>query len=166
MQRVASTARFRSGRAAAVIGATLLSSMIAVGCGSSGSGGGNTACDVDAIFAKGLCSTASTCHDAQGSGGKFDMTSPGWQTHLVGVTPKGGGAIPSMCSTNPQPYLDPGSNPATGLFLRKLSATPGCGLRMPYLRADLYLSQSDLTCVTKWATTLTTGGTSDGGGGG
>src|SRR5262245_12990732 len=68
---------------------------------------------------------AGGCHDAQGSGAGFKMAPAGWESALVGGNPVAG--MGSMCMTT-GPYLDPGSNPATGLFLKKLTASPGCGV--------------------------------------
>ena len=51
-----------------------------------------------------------------------------WQTRLVGVNPKGGGANPSLCGAG-GPYLVAGVQPATGLFLDKVKPDTTAGLR-------------------------------------
>jgi hypothetical protein len=108
-------------------------------------GGG---CDIPTIFAGCVA-----CHDEKGTFGGFDMKSPGWETHLVGVAPKGVTSA-SKCMTGGKVYLVAGSSPATGLFLEKLKAsTTTCGDPMPLL-AD-QLDAKSLACVQQWANALT-----------
>jgi len=122
--------------------------------------------DADAIFNKYLCNQAA-CHgdgsmSAPAAG--FKMAPSGWQSSLVGGQPVAGQG--SMCMAN-GPYLDPGSNPATGLFMKKLTTSPGCGVRMPQVTSIGYLTSAEMTCVTQWATALTMaagGGSSTDGG--
>src|SRR5262245_9604729 len=57
----------------------------------------NTPCDAMPIFMAKGCAGAGICHDSAGSAAGFDMATAGWETHLVGVSPPGGGAIPSKC---------------------------------------------------------------------
>lgn len=160
------------------IAAAALAAVGAVGCGDSGSnptggagsggagtGGGGTGgagtggnCDVQALFkTKYTCSLATACHDANGSAANFDMASPGWETHLVGVTPKGGGSVASKCAPGPnatKPYLVKGSNPATGLFMDKFQSIPPCGDSMPMLTGPI--TAADMACIKAWAVGLTT----------
>ena len=146
--------------AAPALGATLFSVFMVVGCGGSDSGGGGgkvcTTADVTALFSasKYGCSV-SGCHDAQGTGGNFDMTTAGWETHLVGVAPKGGGTVQSQCGGMGQVYLKAGT-PATGLFLDKIKlAPPACGAQMPMIGKKM--TSDDIACVQSWADTLTAG---------
>jgi hypothetical protein len=134
------------------------------GTGNSGGGGGGTqVCDPAPIFAARNCALAG-CHDAAGSSANFDMMTPGWQTQLVGVTPEGGGSLPSKC-VDSGPYLVPGSNPAAGLFMQKLNADApaACGDLMPLVGTRL--SAADLDCVQSWANALVMGGSASDGGG-
>src|SRR5689334_20943664 len=97
-----------------------LASFVAGGCGGSGSDSGSA---VDSLFSTKYGCSSSGCHDDVGNSAGFSMTKPGWDTALVGGKPKGGG-VPTF-ESNPacagMNYLDPGSQPATGLFLRKLT---------------------------------------------
>src|SRR5687768_16441562 len=66
--------------------------------GSGGGGGsGAQACDPTPIFTMKACA-AGGCHNATAAAASFDMATTGWQTHLVGVDPPGGGANPSLCA--------------------------------------------------------------------
>ena len=61
----------------------------------------------------------------------------------------------SRCMTNSTPYLDAGSNPATGLLIDKVTMThPPCGDQMPE-DAPFPLSTTQKSCIIQWATTLT-----------
>ncbi len=152
--------------------ATMLLMLVAAGCpgsvdpsllpsGAGGNtGGGGTSgppCDPTPIFMAKVCSNA-PCHDAMGTSANFDMASADWQTHLVGVNPKGGGALASMCATN-GPYLVANMVPARGLFLDKLKdgTTPACGVLMPQVGTKLTGPEFD--CVQSWANGLVTGAT-------
>jgi hypothetical protein len=136
------------------------------GCGGGGSGdtgaGGTTGaagtagapCDAQTeVFSKHFCTTANACHDAAGTAANFEMASADWQTHLVGVFPKGGGTLASMCTGVNMPYLVAGSQPATGLFLEKLTPQKPCGVQMPNLPP--LLNATELACVQSWANALT-----------
>jgi hypothetical protein len=74
---------------------------------------------------------------------------------MVGKVAPGGGAgtLASMCGGMNRVYLNPGSNPATGLFIDKLKANPPCGARMPNIGVEL--SAAELACVQTWANGLT-----------
>jgi hypothetical protein len=127
--------------------------------GNPGSGGtGMAACDPTPIFAAKLCANLG-CHDSFATSANFDMTSTGWQTRLVGVNPKGGGANPSKCAGN-GPYLATDKKPATGLFLDKLKPDAGapCGVPMPQIGTPL--SAEEFDCVQSWATALVIAGPS------
>jgi hypothetical protein len=78
------------------------------------------------------------------------MASPGLEARLVGHGPMGGNQ--SVCASSMN-YLDPGSQPATGLFLRKLTAQFSCGSRMPL--TGRIVSATDLACIQSWANGLT-----------
>jgi hypothetical protein len=121
------------------------------GVGNSG-GTGVKNCDPTPIFTTKACANPS-CHDAMGTSANFDMASAGWQTHLVGVNPKGGGALASVCGAN-GPYLVTGMLPARGLFLDKMKDGPmlTCGVVMPF--AGTKLSPTEFDCVQTWANTL------------
>ena len=137
------------------------------GAGSGGTAGtSGTACsldDVNKIFvsppgAVTGCTITGTCHDANGTGGGFNMTSTGWQNNLVGKGPvasPAGALFPSMCAGMNLMFLNPGSKPATGLFLDKINPAkdPPCGLPMPELQNRLTAAQ--FACIQSWANTLT-----------
>ena len=104
--------------------------------------------DAMPIFMMHGCATTGSCHDANGSAANFDMATPGWETHLVGINPLGGGAVlQSMCASN-GPYLMVNTQPAVGLFLAKLSSPP-CGQPMPLTGSRL--TASELATVQNWA---------------
>jgi len=133
----------------------------AVGCGSSNSSstdGSSTTCDftaASAVFTKYNCAT-NGCHDAAGSSAGFKMAPAGWETHLVGVNPIGGGTL-EACTPADGPYLKNGTNPAMGLLINKISGTGNIctgGARMPFGGPN-YLTATEIACVTSWATTLT-----------
>src|SRR5262245_15794791 len=131
------------------------------GCGSSDGGG---ACNVQDLISNKYKCDAAGCHDATGTSAGFSMKTAGWEQALVGGMQKagGGGVTPFMsvpaCAN--MPYLVPGSNPATGLFLKKMTANFGCGMRMPYTGSPV--SDADFACFQTWANGLTGG--SNGGG--
>jgi hypothetical protein len=125
-----------------------VASLLFVGCGSSD--GGTTA---ESIFAA-KCSTAG-CHDSAGMSANFSMAAAGWEQALVGGKQKGGGipnfmSVPECANMN---YLDPGSNPATGLFMRKMTPQFGCGRMMPYIGSPI--TTSELATIQTWANGLT-----------
>ena len=164
-------------RAARGTGAAMFVAIVAVGCpgsvdssliphgagGNTGSGGaGGTGgtiaqmCDPAPIYAAKVCSNPG-CHDAAGTSANFDMASADWQTHLVGVNPKGGGPLASKCDSN-GPYLVPNMQPARGLFIDKLKdgTTPACGVLMPQVGTKL--TAAELNCVQVWANALVASG--------
>ncbi|HVU52533.1 MAG TPA: hypothetical protein VHL80_17760 [Polyangia bacterium] len=146
----------------------------AIGCGS-GNGGGGTAgnggagtggngrCNALPLFNSTkpmhTCSVVGLCHDAAGSAAGLDLLTAGWQNHLVGVNPvanKGSQMSNYSMCVGHGPYLVANSNPATGLFLDKLKASPPCGVHMPNLPENDF-SDTELACIQDWATGLTTG---------
>jgi hypothetical protein len=125
-------------------------------------------CNAPAIFTKYSCSNAG-CHDATGTAAGFSMTTTGWERCLIGDSPSD--QVKSMCLTN-GPYLMAGVTPAQGLFLKKISTSPGCGVRMPQVAPMGYMNSAELACVQMWADSLIAmgpgtncgGGARDGGG--
>jgi len=126
------------------------------GTGGSGAGSGGATpppCDPAPIFKTHLCANTG-CHDPSGTSANFDMGSSDWQTRLVGVNPKGGGALASKCGELGAPYLKPGTMPATGLVLDKLKvdSTQPCGDLMPLVSAKL--TATEVACIQDWANSL------------
>jgi len=128
------------------------------GTGGSGTGGTSGNCTGGNSGDQIITSTCaiSGCHDANGAattGAGLDLTvNSGIKSRLVGVMT--GGSIFSMCGGNTTPYLNAGSNPATGLLIDKLQPSPPCGIQMPEVGPKLTSAQE--ACVVQWATTLTT----------
>jgi hypothetical protein len=89
-----------------------------------------------------------------GVAANFDLMTTDFTTLLVGKMPMGGGPAGQMsvCQTSGMNYLDAGSNPATGLFLKKIDGTQPCGLQMPMIGM---LTSSEKTCFHQWANGLT-----------
>jgi len=122
-------------------------------------------CDVTPLFvgptSRYKCSESVICHDFNaGSAGaaNFTIATTDWQSHLVGVVPKGGGVVASICAQDPlfksMPYIIKGDPNGDGLLLRKLLApicSPG-GSQMPFAMPPL--SAADLVCVQQWAIAL------------
>ena len=140
---------------AVIVAAATLS--FSAGCSSSDNtptDAGPTVCtqaQVDAIFTATQCVV---CHDSTGSYAGLNLTPSGLANRLVGVAPAGGGSIsPSVCTGMSKVYLTAGSHPATGLLIDKLTNSPGCGVRMPYLGAAL--STTEIDCIKSWANTVT-----------
>jgi hypothetical protein len=138
--------------------------------GTTGAGGTTpgaiAGCNVTPLFigpsSKYKCSESGICHDAAGGGANFSMAAADWQSHLVGVVPKGGGTVSSICAKDPayknMPYIIKGDPNGDGLFLRKLQGdvcSPG-GVKMPLTGNPL--SATDLSCAKDWAKALAGGG--------
>jgi hypothetical protein len=194
MTRVVSVGRSKGPLLLSALGITLLSAFV-TGCpgtldpsftqggtagatGTAGTGAAGmpaAACDLTAVSAltgmdKYSC-TQGGCHDNTGSAANLDMTSPGWETHLVGQVPKGGGALSkSDCANDAafktMPYIVAKSNPVDGLLIRKLSAATNAivcsdpantqqpkGTSMPPFPFPPVTPQ-DLDCFKSWATKL------------
>jgi hypothetical protein len=133
----------------------------AMGCG--GGGKANKHCDAlhlfNSVTPMHTCSTVGLCHDGAGSAAGLNLLTAGWQNNLVGVNPvamKGNDPVNYSKCVGMGPYLVPNSDPATGLFLQKLSKTPPCGVHMPNLPENDF-SDSEMACIADWATGLTTG---------
>jgi predicted CxxxxCH...CXXCH cytochrome family protein len=124
--------------------------------GTAGTGGGTPGCDVTQLISKDACTNAA-CHDATGTSAAFSMVG-NWTTMLVGVKPKGGGALPSVCAKDAAfmnvPYIKKGDPNGDGIFMQKLTGaicSPG-GLQMPFgMNA---ISAADLMCFKQFATAL------------
>jgi hypothetical protein len=98
------------------------------------------------------------CHlsaNAAGLGGGFDMTGTGFPQRLVGGMPVAGNKD-EMCAGMNKIYLVAGMQPAQGLFLDKLKATPPCGKQMPSGLG--MLAQDEIDCIQKWANNVVGGG--------
>ncbi|HET6279543.1 MAG TPA: DUF1585 domain-containing protein [Polyangia bacterium] len=99
------------------------------------------------------------CHNAQAAPafGGLDMATPGWEKKLVGAPPAAGAPGTNACNKSLN-YLNR-TQPATGLFLDKLKATPPCGAQMPLATVAAPLSATEMACVQKWANNVVAGGT-------
>ena len=128
--------------------------------GATGTGGspGNCTGGNDGATLVATNCASSGCHDSAGSAfsGGLDLTvDANIGSRLVGVTSVGTANNESKCMGNTTPYLNAGSNPATGLLIDKISSTnPPCGSFMPYASPSL-LPAGQRTCLIQWATTLT-----------
>ncbi|HXI56742.1 MAG TPA: DUF1592 domain-containing protein [Polyangia bacterium] len=108
-----------------------------------------------AIFSKHGCTTL--CHATKNalSYGGFDMETAGWAQRMTSAGPSSNAPLGNQCKNTGVNYLDR-RQPATGLFLEKLSPNPPCGSQMPL---DLpKLSADELACIQKWANNLAAGG--------
>jgi hypothetical protein len=107
------------------------------------------------VHADGRSCAANGCHAATNPAAGFDMATAGWETAMVGKIAPGGGMGPlaSVCANGSRRYLDPGSSPATGLFMDKFKDPPPCGVVMPNI--GVKLSSAELACVQEWANGLT-----------
>jgi hypothetical protein len=130
--------------------------------GSTGTGGSSGNCtggNDGATIITVNCATSS-CHipgpNNDGLSGGLDLTvDANIASRLVGVMSVGTATNGSSCMSSTSPYLVPGSNPATGLLIDKISSThPPCGSFMPYASPSL-LPAAQRTCLIQWATTLT-----------
>jgi len=127
--------------------------------GITGSGGSSQqVCDAPTTVFAGNCAFGG-CHDANGTSAGFNLTSAGIVGRLLDVMPNP--AVSPSCGASTEPYLKSGSNPATGLLLDKLVPTDAnldviCGVLMPQ-GSPTMIKQSDFSCVTAWATAVTTG---------
>ena len=123
--------------------------------GGGGGTGGPQACDAPGtVFDRAAERQvhAAGCHDPTYKQGGLDLTNDaGLAGRLLGVAPNGMNG--SSCGANTTPYLVPGSNPAMGLLLDKMFASPTpCGAKMPTLGS---LTQQDTDCIKSWALSLT-----------
>jgi hypothetical protein len=125
------------------------------GTAGTGAGGVMGCANAPAIFVAHTCTIMGACHDADGTAAGFKMDPAGWEKNLVGVMSKGGGAAlnASKCGASGIPYLAKTTQPATGLFLAKLSGTvPPCGAKMPNVGSAL--TATEFACVQAWANAL------------
>jgi hypothetical protein len=128
--------------------------------GTTGSGGTNGSCTgglMGAAIITAQCATVG-CHSAASaatSAAGLDLTMNSTiGARLVGVVSPGDVAAASQCAGNATPYLNAGSNPATGLLIDKVQQShPPCGFQMPFGQPPLSAVQQ--TCLVEWATTLT-----------
>jgi hypothetical protein len=109
----------------------------------SGSTGG---CDAPAII-KMKCATLG-CHTTSAQAANLDLEVANANTSMVGAPTGTTNLAACMGGT----LLNPGSNPATGVFIEKIT-TPTCGVKMPQTGTPLTAAQ--VTCLTTWATTAT-----------
>lgn len=123
--------------------------------GSGGSGGGAPPCDAPQMVFAASCAIPS-CHSANTVGGAgLDLASAGVVGRLLGQGPSMNAAAGAACSSAGKPYLMAGSNPAGGLLMDKMdTAKTTCGITMSALAQ---LSAAQLTCLSAWATAVTTG---------
>lgn len=122
--------------------------------GQAGTGGGVAPCDAPKMVFATSCAITG-CHAANTAGGAgLDLGSAGVAGRLLGQGPSTNTPAGAVC-TSAAPYLVAGSNPATGLLMDKMDAAKvTCGSTMSVLGQ---LSASQLTCLSAWATALTTG---------
>jgi hypothetical protein len=100
------------------------------------------------------------CHKAENAvsnGGGFDMTTPGWERKLIGNGPPDSAPKSNLCKGKNLVYLEPGMQPAVGLFIQKVKPNPPCGVQMPMLLEPL--SSGDVACIQMWANNVVAGGT-------
>jgi hypothetical protein len=131
-------------------------SLIPVPSGSGGGGGGTVmACDAPQMVFKASCALPG-CHAANTPvGAGLDLASAGVAARLLGQGPSTNTAAGAACTSAGKPYLVAGSNPATGLLMDKMETTKTtCGSTMSALGQ---LTPTQLSCLSAWATALTTG---------
>jgi hypothetical protein len=132
------------------------------GTTNAGTGGATLGCDVGPLFigkdSKYKCSETGICHDATGGGAAFSMATADWQSRLVGVVPKGGGTVASICAKDNAfknvPYIIKGSATGDGLLMQKLKGAicaPG-GVQMPLTGGPM--TPAEIMCAQQWATAL------------
>ncbi len=123
------------------------------GGSSTGSGGSSASCtggNDGATIVAGNCAIGG-CHDSTSANfsGGLDLT----VNSSIGFSSRRVMSNGSLCTSSTEPYLTAGSNPATGLLIDKTKNSPPCGSRMPL--GGLPLPNIAVTCLTQWATTLT-----------
>jgi len=95
---------------------------------------------------------AATIKGVSVSGG-LDMTlDANIGSRLIGVF-SGTSSNDSACTGSGNNYLDAHSNPASGLLIDKVKASPPCGDRMPY-PGIVTLNAAQLACFEAWAESL------------
>ena len=138
----------------------LLLSLFALGCAGSldpgvggGGGSGGVTCPAPGCEVAVLAGNCNSCHGTASHANGLDLQSANVCERLLGMpTFTGPGAA---CAQ--KTLLDRGSNPATGVFIDKITKMDGdaalCGLAMPLGGA---LAQADLACLKTWAASVTT----------
>jgi len=124
--------------------------------GQAGSGGGGaTVCNAPQMVFAASCAVPG-CHSANTPGAAgLDLASAGVVGRLLGQGPSTNNAAGALCESVGKPYLMAGSNPATGLLIDKMDANKvTCGNTMSVLGQ---LNAAQLTCLSAWATAVTTG---------
>ena len=116
-------------------------------------GGNDGASIVTANCATTFCHIPGSSND--GTAGGLDLTvDANIGSRLVGVMSTGTSSNGSMC-VGEGPYLNPNSNPATGLLIDKVTKSqPPCGAQMPF-ESPFPLTSTQQMCLIQWATTLT-----------
>jgi hypothetical protein len=122
--------------------------------GQAGSGG-TMVCDAPKMVFAPSCAITG-CHAPNTAGGAgLDLGSAGVVGRLLGQGPSTNSPAGAVCTSAAKPYLVVNSNPPTGLLMDKMDANKTtCGSTMSVLAQ---LSASQLTCLSAWATAVTTG---------
>jgi hypothetical protein len=131
-------------------------SLIPGALGQGGSGGGAPPCDAPQMVFAPRCAVAGCPRR-----GHRERSRSRSRIGRLGRSPPRPGAVDqhdrpaALCTDAGKPYLVAGSNPATGLLIDKTnSAAVSCGSSMALLGQ---LTATQLTCLTAWATAVTTG---------
>jgi len=142
---------------------TVISVLVVSGCGGGLGGDGTTkttgaVCDAPTVVLRSMdtqtgCGSEAGCHGAMLHESGLDLASAGVIARLLDKTPDPVTSVSCMGATTP--YLVSGSNPARGLLIDKLSATPSCGVAQPFPLGNLPPDQ--MSCLMQWATGVTTG---------
>lgn len=122
--------------------------LLATGTGGTG---GPTVCDAPAMMMS-KCGQPG-CHSASAPAAGLDLASAGVIARLLDK-PSNTTANP-VCADNTKPYLQMGTNPATGFMLDKLVNPAPCGTVMPQLPGPL--NATEMQCFQEWSTAVTTG---------
>ena len=121
--------------------------------GTGGSGGtsgsaGAAACDaVTTLFLVVATQTeagcdGTICHHA-GTGFLPDLVTPNQASRLLDVPAAATGSCPG------EVYIDT-ANIENSLMLKKLTATPGCGVQMPFALPEATLTPEEVECLRSW----------------
>jgi hypothetical protein len=126
--------------------------------GTTGGGAGGTICDAPRLVFQSAdlqrgCGSDAGCHGATLRASGLDLASAGVIARLLDKTPDPATSV--SCAASTMPYLISSSNPAQGLLIDKLSATPSCGTPQPFPLGNLPADQK--ACLLQWATAVTTG---------
>ncbi|RKG98425.1 hypothetical protein D7X32_29695 [Corallococcus carmarthensis] len=102
--------------------------------------GGTSSCAPGTTASSIIQAQCLSCHstDAKGSaGGGFDLQASGLPGRLYTTN--------AACNSAP---LADSANPSQSFFLKKLTASPGCGSQMPL--GGTALNAADTACLTNW----------------